>query len=90
VGRHQDYSGRADTTVGPDHGLSLHAALVELGGRKGGYDAALTLNYERGPRWGYSLPDIYRFFEGRRVCRNRSSSIAARMCSTCGDVLGAD
>ena len=55
----------ADTTVGPDHGLSLHAALVELGVRKEGYDAALTLNYERGHGGGYSLPDIYRFFEGR-------------------------
>lgn len=55
----------ADTTVGPDHGLSLHATLSELADRKQGYDAALTLHYDRGHGGGYRLPDIYEFFLGR-------------------------
>jgi len=54
-----------DTTVLPDNGLQLYAALSELAYQRGGYDSALSLNYDKGHGGGYSLADIYQFFLGR-------------------------
>ncbi len=54
-----------DTTVWPDNGLQLYAALTTMAYEHGGYDSALALNYDKGHGGGYNLRDTYNFFLGR-------------------------
>ncbi len=62
-----------DTTVWPDNGLQLYAALTTMAYNHGGYDSALTLNYDKGHGGGYNIQDAYNFFLGRsRVTDPRS------------------
>ncbi len=54
-----------DTSVWPDNGLQLFAALTTMAYQHGGYDSALTLNYDKGHGGGYDIQDTYNFFLGR-------------------------
>lgn len=63
-----------DTTVWPDNGILLHAALSDLSYYTDGkYDVDMTLNYEKGHGGGHDLRSAYRFFEGRQRIRHPDS-----------------
>ncbi|MFO7946243.1 MAG: prolyl oligopeptidase family serine peptidase [Armatimonadota bacterium] len=60
-----------DTTVWPDNGLQLHAALTNLSyDSRGKYDTDITLNYEKGHGGGSDLKAAYQFFKGRHRLRH--------------------
>ncbi|MFP3904132.1 MAG: alpha/beta hydrolase family protein, partial [Armatimonadota bacterium] len=60
-----------DTTVWPDNGLQLHAALANLSyDSRGKYDTDITLNYEKGHGGGHDLKAAYQFFKGRHRLRH--------------------